>query len=1743
MTLASLATNSNLNRTKLTVRTVNPAIAKFISLSPEAQLVLISSSNQENSNIFKLGSSASNQEAYFSLNNNKLISFSPSNISIPTTLTVQGHLSGNASNNLGSHTNKWKDIYLDGNIIQINNALIDYEINDPNSCQCHISDISFYDKITNDYIPIAAESLHIQHVDDYYAVLSINQEGIAVITSYRPDHSLINSINIGEGTTAMLPQGSNLYFSASRVSELALSINLNSTSYEATASNNLQDQITTTSNNIFHQASNIPSTIATSLNTSSNLISSNITSSNIVSSNLITYMIDTLTSNINVSSNNHINLIYASDTNISNIIETTSNIISSNIIHTSNILSTSITTSSAKINLFLTSTSNQISSSITSSSNNIIRQINATANTTSNIISSSQLSLIQFITTTSNTIASNISLQTSNTSNYITTHILTSLSSNITSSSNSLINQFSSLTSNVSNFITQSSNNFIQAIYLTSNSASNTIANLTADHILTNSTHQFIVNNTYNGDLKTSNITVIGNLSPAKDQIYSLGSPSFRWKELYISGNTIYLNNIAISSDPVTKGITIKDAVTEAPIEIIASSIKIQDTQTGELTILKSTNNELNVTSQSDENALVQINSDQVQQGSKLFFKPELVAEIAAASNIAASNYITATYDQISSNISALTLDQIKPFSANSSNKFIVNGTVGQNLRVNATVSASNLNVIGEETYIRTASFKTENIEIISQTYTGPSLSIVYNASNLAKPSVLEFYYSTSNEANTAIISKPALVIKDDGKIGINTSSPSATLDVIGNIKFSGSINGISSNTLNYLKDVACNIQKQINDTNTHSSNYGSNISNLFQSSLHSTSNSSITTLSTFNASQSNITSNINNWMLNILSSTTTSINTNINSANTSTSNIIGRTIDTYTASIQSTSNVLVTLITNLTSNMSNTITITSNQQLQQALNTSNDLDTRLTGIIQNRWQLVATSNLYITSNVGIGTLTPTANLDIIGNIKFSQRLILSTPSTSVTSNELNFLQNLTAPIQVQIDNTSNSSSNFIALTSSNLTSNLNQLANTLNQRITQLDTDTSNYTSNIFILTLTNTRLGSTSNNINTRIDNLNFSKWATSATSNSFTTGSVGIGTSSILAGNKLEIFGGDLQITGGNIKKLISAQNTIQQPTISFNGSAQNPIPLSGNDYYYAFTSNASGNTGTITFSTSTVCDILVIGGGGSGGTASGGGGGAGGVVYQKGVTLTSGTYTVTVGAGGSAVTTENTVGNSGSPSTIMFNSAILSLNGISYEGKGGGGGGSYNSGANNNNGKQGGSGGGGAGGDIGSPGGSGGSATQGNTYFDGTTTVAGGKSGNAGTSDGSSTSIYKGGGGGGASSTASTVINGGDGVMIDITGTNRPYAAGGGAGIYSNANSVTLSGGIGGSAGSIKIGGDGNVSYMKDELTRVNVVAVGEHDGVNDTGSGGGGGSMTSFTKNGGAGGSGIVIIKWTASIISNNNVENYQLERWKDSETYYAQSGPQFIYYQEGNVGIGTNNPVTNVHIAYNPSGFTVSQARSLRYFSCNIDFTQGSHLVEDTCAFFDSSILVKDTIAASSDQRIKTNILDINDDSALQKILSIQPKTYNYVDPLKSSEKVYGFIAQQIQEVIPEAIHMQKAVVPNIFCTASCFLNLITFDASVDFKLISIDTKLSIIDMTGNQEMYTVTYVSSSSITIDRNIPGDLVFVYGTEVDDFHSLDKSYIYTLNVCATQKLSQKLNNLTERMAMIENIIQEF
>jgi len=287
-------------------------------------------------------------------------------------------------------------------------------------------------------------------------------------------------------------------------------------------------------------------------------------------------------------------------------------------------------------------------------------------------------------------------------------------------------------------------------------------------------------------------------------------------------------------------------------------------------------------------------------------------------------------------------------------------------------------------------------------------------------------------------------------------------------------------------------------------------------------------------------------------------------------------------------------------------------------------------------------------------------------------------------------------------------------------------------------------------------------------------------------------------------------------GSTSKFVDFDATSFEPQIS-----DSEINASGGTYLYMAFKENPGTPAAIP--AGEVAYLVIAAGGGAGGVGGGGGAGGlrtsygnytgGGQSAESNITLSAQTYTITIGAGGTASATGgafNNDGNTGSNGTSSVFGTITSLGG-------GGGTGGANTAL---------SGGSGGGCRSGSPG----SGTYGQG-FDGATGDIGGGGGGAG--------------GTGLSSTAGSCgANGGPGLNVPITGATTFYAGGGAGGVSFASGCSATSGGIGG-------GGD-----------------AGANAGTANTGGGGGGGSWTNnanyTTQGGGNGGSGVVILRMNTS---------------------------------------------------------------------------------------------------------------------------------------------------------------------------------------------------------------------------------------------------------------------------------------
>ena len=178
-------------------------------------------------------------------------------------------------------------------------------------------------------------------------------------------------------------------------------------------------------------------------------------------------------------------------------------------------------------------------------------------------------------------------------------------------------------------------------------------------------------------------------------------------------------------------------------------------------------------------------------------------------------------------------------------------------------------------------------------------------------------------------------------------------------------------------------------------------------------------------------------------------------------------------------------------------------------------------------------------------------------------------------------------------------------------------------------------------------------------------------------------------------------------------------------------------------------------------------------------------------------------------------------------------------------------------------------------------------------------------------------------------------------------------------------------------------------------------------------------------------------------------------------------------------------------------------------------------------------------VELTSDERIKTEIESVPDQLALNQVRALDCKYYHYKDPeTRKSQKTIGFIAQDVDKIIPNAISKITRIVPDILETPSNITwvkdsdnkHIVTLTLS---KQITVGTKVELrFNKKGNNYTDTVKEVISStgkncSFELDNKY--DDIFVYGTLVDDFHYLDKNQIFALHHSAIQEIDKKIDSL--------------
>ena len=259
----------------------------------------------------------------------------------------------------------------------------------------------------------------------------------------------------------------------------------------------------------------------------------------------------------------------------------------------------------------------------------------------------------------------------------------------------------------------------------------------------------------------------------------------------------------------------------------------------------------------------------------------------------------------------------------------------------------------------------------------------------------------------------------------------------------------------------------------------------------------------------------------------------------------------------------------------------------------------------------------------------------------------------------------------------------------------------------------------------------------------------------------------------------------------------------------------------------------------------------------------------------------------------------------------------------------------------------------------------------------------------------------------------------------------------------------------------------------------------------------------------------------------------------------------------GHVGIGTESPDYPLQVDIQETDNSISALR-LTGAADGDDVTLATITSADVSIKASKSIWSGDKFIVNSDERIKTNITEVPDNLSLQKLRDISCCYYEYKDKItKGTDKTIGFIAQQVKEHMSMAVSLKNNIIPNELRLLSDYKwSEITELSNNKYKLTIND-----LDVSDNSENTLYRFYVSNDISGNDECKKEIrslidepksfifdqswnnIYVYGKEVNDFHTLDKQKLFALILSATQEIDriqqEEQNKLTQANQKISEL----
>ncbi|MGE0021700.1 MAG: tail fiber domain-containing protein [Draconibacterium sp.] len=236
------------------------------------------------------------------------------------------------------------------------------------------------------------------------------------------------------------------------------------------------------------------------------------------------------------------------------------------------------------------------------------------------------------------------------------------------------------------------------------------------------------------------------------------------------------------------------------------------------------------------------------------------------------------------------------------------------------------------------------------------------------------------------------------------------------------------------------------------------------------------------------------------------------------------------------------------------------------------------------------------------------------------------------------------------------------------------------------------------------------------------------------------------------------------------------------------------------------------------------------------------------------------------------------------------------------------------------------------------------------------------------------------------------------------------------------------------------------------------------------------------------------------------------ERESDFYQFNIGGEAKMRIQENGRVGIGTESPDAPLHVS---GSVGISSAASYFNSGTNSQLYWSNPGTFNVTIRASNDIMAGGSIVATSDKRVKENITELH--NSLDFISKLRPVSYNKIDRVSYGSRLnYGFIAQEVEEVIPVAVNTGTGEIPVLKPFES-----VAFEEGVSY---------TILVKNGDN------IVEQKYSTKDPKPAGEII-VKSKTVDDFKSITYDMIFTVAVDAIQEQQAEIETLQQQVEKLQ------